>query len=377
MGERRRPQSVEIIEILQDTPDAGRFTRSESPAYSAFSASSASSRSPASSAPKQPRVRPATVALLSVAGLILAAVAVRSLVSTSPHAASNRPTATVPERIAIAPGPLPVSIPLPQDTAVPVVTVPTGGVCSDDRMPFHATFLPDGWTTDGSVWTGPDLLGAGSPTVRALHGGEIPLQGPAIRAVTVLGGPASLAAVFEGYSVNFVLGSPSDPCDHWALVASSGVPAATLERIAEGMSPFGGGTQSLSCEQTARASDSLLEDQHVVLDAVAFPTHALSVIADHLPGGVAALFARQLLFVRPNVALTISLAAASRNTAGIGWQSGAVPVSRVEMSNCLSGGDWLASIGGIWVLEPQCVALEIEANGVGTQVEVGVGVECP
>jgi hypothetical protein len=355
MGERRRSQPVEIIEILTDQ----RVVVRSQPAVS-----------------NDVRMRPAMVALIAIAALVVVAVAARSLLATSPRAALKPPATTAPARVPFTPTPTPALV--PTDATLPVVTVPTGGVCSDDRLPFLPSFLPSGWTANGSVWSGPDLLTGGNGTVRAIHGPAIPTHGDPVSSLTVLGVPASIAPVADGYSVEFVLGAPSDRCDHWALVASKGVAAATLQRIAEALTAFAPRTATLECQRAYPQAEPDLAGRTLAFDAVALPTSVqLDTVAAHLPNGTLALFAREILQVRAGEAFSLSVAPTWAGQVAMDWQGGVGPVSSVIVPACGANTPWLSFFGGFWVFEPQCVTLLVDAAGKEREVRVGIGVACP
>jgi hypothetical protein len=351
MGDRRGTRRVEIIEILTSDRAVARWepTRDDEPTH-----------------------RPAAVALIAISLFVVAALVVNALASDD-HAAVKAPPTTEAARLAIVPSPT-------VDTVAPAAMAFTGGTCSDDRVPFRTTFLPYGWTTDGAAWSGPDLLTGSSGAVRAVHGPIIPVHGDPVSSLTVLGVPASIAPVADGYSVEFVLGAPSDLCDHWALVSSKGVDAATLQRIAEGMTPFEPGTQSLECQGAYTLPEAELVGRTVVLDSVALPTSVeLDTLPAHLPNGTLALFARESLEVRAGAAFRLAVDAASTGRLALDWQSNsnAAPATSVTVPGCGADTSWIVFYGGFWVLQPGCFTLVVDANGREQQVRVGIGMACP
>jgi hypothetical protein len=213
-----------------------------------------------------------------------------------------------------------------------------------------------------------------------VHGQIIPLHGDPVSSLTVLGVPASIAPVADGYSVEFVLGAPSDLCDHWALVSSKGVAAATLQRIAEGMTPFSPGTMVVECQRAYPLPDPELVGRLVVFDSVALPTSVeLDTLPAHLPNGTLALFARETLQVKADAAFTIAVAPASSGRVALDWQgsNNTAPVTRVTVPGCGANTQWISFFGGFWVMSPQCATLLVDSAGVEQQVRVGIGMACP
>ncbi len=136
-------------------------------------------------------------------------------------------------------------------TVAPSCTLPAA-------LPFVPTVLPGSWTrssyeaaSDGvpEVWTPTDHHGI----VEVWNGrrADLPEPGPS-EPITVLGRPAEIGRISDGYSIVVQLGPT--PCDRWALVAHPGIEQAELRTIAEGLRPADGSSSSTTVTTASSAT---------------------------------------------------------------------------------------------------------------------------
>ena len=253
----------------------------------------------------------------------------------------------------------------------------TNGQCSDDRIPFHPTYLPMAWRGEGSTWSGRDPLTGRLGVVEVAHGAGLPVRSAPSFDVRVLGRHGAIGRVSDGYEVVFTLGAESDPCEHWALIAPSPLTAATLQRIAEGLTLFSAGTATLECSQAYPTEQAPAGPAERIVSGIALPAdRALDVIPSGLPSGVTAVFARFGLLSVASQAFEVRVKPESIGKVGLSWQSGGAPVSGVHVPAC-AGTGWLTRIGGLWAMEPVCAHLTIRTEQTSLDLRVGIGVACP
>lgn len=157
------------------------------------------------------------VAATAVAGAVAAAL----LAALAPSAAPHQPTTA--------------SIPIPTPNGCPASFV----------LPFVPTYLPAGWPPvarhQAIAIAGTDFIEVWGRVIEVWRG-----QGPAAvptpasgTAVTVLGDPALVGQISDGWSVTFTTGDPANPCNHWALVGHPNVTEPILLDVATHLVPAG------------------------------------------------------------------------------------------------------------------------------------------
>ena len=125
-------------------------------------------------------------------------------------------------------------------------------------LPFVPTGLSGTWTisryhaaSEGGpeVWTPTDHHGI----VEVWNGAraDLPEPGPS-EPITVLGRPAEIGRISDGYSMVVQLGPT--PCDRWALVAHPGIDQTELRTIAEGLRPAYGSSSSTTVTTASSAT---------------------------------------------------------------------------------------------------------------------------
>lgn len=129
------------------------------------------------------------------------------------------------------------------------------GCPSSFVLPFVPTYLPTGWRpvsrhvahanvgTDAiEVWSGTNPGASLYGVIEVWRGTDVPKPSQTgSETITVLGRPARLGPISDGYSVSFRTGQSPFPCDQWALVGHPGVTAQVLATVAEDLRPVHSG----------------------------------------------------------------------------------------------------------------------------------------
>ena len=129
-----------------------------------------------------------------------------------------------------------------------LATQPTTPGCAESFvLPFAPRYLPTGWEPAGrhiahaqrgtdfiEPWMGPSTYGV----IEVWRGANIPVPGPPLTTILVLGRNAQLGPISDGSSVVFTIGTdPTNPCNQWALVAHPGITEEMLRRVANELVP--------------------------------------------------------------------------------------------------------------------------------------------
>ena len=220
-----------------------------------------------------------------VAGVVVVVGAAVFLGRGKNHS-DTAPTATVGSSALTTTAPVTV----PSTAAVDVGT-PTTTVCPPDffgSIPFQPLYLPDGWAAYPGrwVWFNSDS----SNGIIEIHRGlGVPRPTSPTSTITVLGHPAVIGSTSHGYSVVFMVGDASNPCGPWALVAHWGTTLDMLRRVAQHLTTFGVGDQTIDCVAGYAVEGTIPPpDYSVILGVVALPTAtALQTARSSLLDGVA------------------------------------------------------------------------------------------
>jgi hypothetical protein len=355
MVNRRDPKRPELIEVFEPGDDA-------------FGTRSTIAADPA--AGRKPSRSVGWLALAITA--VLAAVVLASPWSSSKKGRSPAPTATTPTSVVTAP---------PSTNVVSVTTTSAGVIanserfCSDDRVPFSAAVLPDGWDTIGPGWSGVDPFSGQVGVIRVAHGPGSFIADTATEPITVLGLPAELGS--DG-NVRFTLGAASDPCDHWALIALPQTSQATLRQVAEGLTTVDLGSQRLDCSRTSGVDLEQFPDYYTVFGAVAIPTAAALYTSRGLDSvGASVLFAKAPLIIAVNSSVTISVAPEWKGVLGLGWQSTRRDYTTLQVISCRGSTRWLLVDGGFSASRTGCMAIIVNTGSGRQRVPIGIGAPCP
>ena len=117
-----------------------------------------------------------------------------------------------------------------------------------------------------------------------------------------------------------------------------------------------------------------------VLDVVALP-----VLELHQQGqpqedevGVTRRFSKMGLVIRRDTPFTIRVTEDSRPNALISWSNTGQPgpVEGLAVPGCAGPVQWLVYPGGVWVVDPACVTLEVEVDGQVESVQLPIGERC-
>lgn len=113
---------------------------------------------------------------------------------------------------------------------------------------------------------------------------------------------------------------------------------------------------------------------------------ALPVVELHQQGqsqqdeaGVTRRFSKMGLLIRSDTSFTLRVGEDSRPNAVISWSNTGQPglVEGLEVDRCPGPDQWLVYPGGVWVVDPACVTLEVEADGEVESVALPIGERCP
>lgn len=152
------------------------------------------------------------------------------------------------------------------------------------------------------------------------------------------------------------------------------------------------GRVGVAYEVPVRCSDALfaanapvgndLQQYQIIGGVVALPTAssartALQTSATNHFDSAFRLFAKTGLYIRADAELELRVPPEFQDRVAIGWGDPGTPTHAILAFPCDADEEWLSFIGGIWIADPECIALEVVTGGVVETFKMGVGTACP
>ena len=278
----------------------------------------------------------------------------------------------------------PTTVLLP--STIPVGIATSIGSCRGDNsgpIPFRPTYLPDGWDAGEPVkWVWASTDRASVSGVIEVHRGFDPLTPATASTIVVLGSRARIGPTSDGFAVLFTVGNYGYLCDQWTLAAHPETTLDMLRSVAEHLTTFGVGEQTIDCwEGSAVQGPIPPPDYSIILGVVALPTgRALQANPDSLEDGTSALFAKDGLLFKMGTAFDLSVSSEWTGRLAMGWGSPATPLRDVHVPVCTPTGAqtaWVDLGGGYLLRSPACVTVIVTVGAAQEPVQIGIGAPCP
>ena len=178
---------------------------------------------------------------------------------------------------------------------------------------------------------------------------------------------------------------------YWRLVivvivlALSSVACSDSSEADEGQSAI-----SLDCANPIDILDAPPPGWTSVLDVIALPEDQI-LQRGRFDDQIGRWFSKFGLVIRADRTFTVSVAQASQANAVMSWNSGSgAPVASIDITSCSGvcqtdfqpncplgeSGEWVVYPGGVWTIEPDCIALEIAVDGQTATARLPIGVQC-
>jgi hypothetical protein len=137
----------------------------------------------------------------------------------------------------------------------------------------------------------------------------------------------------------------------------------------------------LDCASTIDMLTELPIDYRELAAVVALPeidSHQLGRSGPDGDPNSARKFAKMGLLIRRGTAFELHVGGRSQGNALIAWGNieNPGPVSSIAVDDCPGRAEWLVYAGGVWVLEPACVALIVIAGDETVEMELPIGQTC-